>query len=135
MIQRQQSLWLLLSTISAVLSYVLPFYSGQLKDGKYFKLDAENDFLLMIITGISIILSLVAIFLYKDRKVQLRLCFSGIALSLLILIIYFVQLKKFETGSISLSCLFVFAMIAGYIMSARGVWKDERLIKNLDRLR
>jgi hypothetical protein len=135
MIQRQQSLWLLLSTISAVLSYVLPFYTGQLKDGKYFKLDAANDFPLLIITGISIALSLITIFLFKDRKLQLRLSLGGFVLSLFILIIYFTQLNKFEAGSISLSCLFVFAIIAGYAMAARGIWKDEKLVKSLNRLR
>ncbi len=135
MIQRQQSLWLLLSTVSAVLSYIFPFYTGQLKDGKYFKLDAENDFLIMIITGISVVLSLTTIFLFKDRKLQLKLCFSGLGLSLLILVAYFAKIKKFETGSISLSCLFVFAILIGYVLAARGIWKDKKLIKNLDRLR
>ena len=135
MIQRQQSLWLLLSTIAAVLSYLFPFFTGQLKDGKYSQLNASTNFLLMILTGISIALSLITIFLYKDRKLQLRLCLTGVAFSILILIIYFIQTKKFQTGSTSLSCLFAFAVFAGYILAARGIWKDQKLVKTLNRLR
>jgi len=44
-----------------------------------------------------------------------------IGLSVLLLIIYFTQIRKFQTGSVSLSCLFVFAILAGFIMAARGV--------------
>ena len=135
MIQRQQSLWLLLSTICAFLSYIFPFYTGQLKDGKYDRLDAANNFFLLVLTGASIALSLITIFLFKDRKLQLKFSLGGAALIIIILIIYFTQMKKFETGSISLSCLFVFAIIAGYIMAAIRIRKDEKLVKTLDRLR
>jgi cytochrome c biogenesis factor len=135
MIQRQQSLWLLLSTISAFFSFRLPFYTGQLKDGKYDELDAGSNFFLVVLTGITLILSLIIIFLYKDRKLQLRLTIGGAVLAVLILIIYFTSLRNYEKGSIAFSCLFVFAMVAGYIMAARGIWKDEKLVKSLDKLR
>jgi hypothetical protein len=140
MIQRQQSLWLLLSTISAFLSYKLPFFSGTQKIKETLPpapndLNAGSNLFLLIFTGASILLSLATIFVYKDRKMQLKLSIWGAALSLLILVIYFTQMRKFQTGSISLSCLFVFAVLAGYIMAARGIWKDEKLVKTLDRLR
>jgi hypothetical protein len=135
MIQRQQSLWLLLSTISSFLSFKLPFYTGQLKDGKYDELDGGSTFFLVIFTGVSLILSLVAIFLFKDRKLQLKLSIGGAVLALLILIIYFMEMRSFAKGSVAFSCLFVLAMITGYIMAARGIWKDEKLVKSLDKLR
>ena len=135
MIQRQQSLWLLLSTISAFFSFKLPFYTGQLKDGKYDELDGGSNFFLVALTGISLVLSLITIFSYKDRKLQLKLAIGGAILSVLILIIYFTNMRNYEKGSIAFSCLFVFAMIAGYIMAARGIWKDEKLVKSLDKLR
>lgn len=99
------------------------------------ELDGGSNFFLVVLTGASLILSLVTIFLFKDRKLQLKLCFAGIGVSVLTLIIYFVEMKNFETGTISLSCLFAFAVIAGYIMAARGIWKDEKLVKSLDKLR
>jgi hypothetical protein len=44
-------------------------------------------------------------------------------------------MQNFAKGSIALYCIFVFAIIAGYIMAARGIWKDEKLVKSLDKLR
>jgi hypothetical protein len=128
---------LLLSTICAVLSYVLPFYSGtrQVTTGiEKAIIDAGSTYALMILTGISILLSFITIFLYKDRKLQLRLCLAGVLLSVLIIVLYFVEIKNLS-GSISLSAVFVFAVLISYIMAAIGIRKDEKLVKALDRLR
>ena len=137
MIQRQQSLWLLLSTISAFLSYVLPFFSGTKQVNDLIEkaiVDGGSSFFLLILTGASLILSLVTIFMFKDRKLQFKLCIAGIVLSALILVVYFIEIKKLS-GSLSLSAIFAFAIPIGYIMAARGVWKDEKLVKSLDKLR
>jgi hypothetical protein len=137
MIQRQQSLWLLLSTICGILSFKLPFFAGAREtatSGGAAYIDAGSTFFLIVLTAASIILSLATIFLYKDRKLQLRLCFGGIAISVLIVILYFVEIKNLP-GAIALSAIFVFAIPVGYIMAARGVWKDEKLVKSLDKLR
>lgn len=138
MIQRQQSLWLLLSTIGAFLSYKLPFFSGTKEGVKNLTekaiLDGGSTFFLLVVTGLSFALSLITIFLYKDRKLQLKLCIAGIVLSILLLVIYFNEMRKLS-GSISLSAVFVFVILIGYIMATRGIWKDEKLIKSLDKLR
>lgn len=137
MIQRQQSLWLLLSTICAVLSYILPFYSGTRQGINGIEkaiIDATSTYALMILTGISLLLSLFTIFIYKNRKLQFRLCLGGILLSVLIIVLYFVEIKNLS-GSISLSSIFVFAILIGYLLAAVGIRKDEKLVKALDRLR
>ena len=134
MLQRQQTLWLLLSTICSFLCYLFPFYTGQL-NGKFDRLTAANNFLLMILMGACLLLSGVVIFLYKDRKLQFRLSLLGIVLSIIILIVYFTQIKKFETGNYALSCLLTFAILIGYVMAAYRIRKDEKLVKSLDRLR
>lgn len=138
MIQRQQSLWLLLSTLSSFLTFKLPFYNGTSKVKDVVAADelyAGSNFFLVVFTAASLILSLVTIFLYKDRKLQLKLCYAGIGTSVLTLILYFTGMKSFESGTISLSCLFAFAVIAGFVMAARCIWKDEKLVKSLDKLR
>ena len=138
MIQRQQTLWLFLSTICAFLSYKLPFFSGTKEGVKNLTekaiLDGGSNFFLLILTGLSLVLSLIIIFMYKDRKLQLKLCIAGIIISIVVLVIYFNEIRKLS-GSISLSAVFVFAMLAGYVMAARGIWKDEKLVKSLDKLR
>ena len=138
MIQRQQSLWLVLSIVSAFLSFKLPFYTGtKIADTlpKPAHLDGGSNFFLVVFTAAALILAGITVFMYKNRKLQLKLCYGGIGLSALLLIIYFTQIRKFQTGSVSLSCLFVFAILAGFIMAARGVWHDEKLVKTLDKLR
>ena len=134
MLQRQQTLWLLLSVLCSFLCYLFPFYTGQL-DGKFDRLTAANNFLLMILMGACLLLAGIVIFLYKDRKLQFRLSILGIALSIIILIVYFMQVKKFQTGNYALSCLFAFAILVGYVMAAYRIRKDENLVKSLDRLR
>ena len=137
MIQRQQTLWLLLSTICGVLSYVLPFFSGTRQANNGIEkaiIDADSTYALMILTGISVLLSFITIFLFKNRKLQLRLCLGGIFLSVLIIVLYFLEIKSLS-GSISLSSIFVFAILVGYIMALIGIRKDEKLVKALDRLR
>jgi hypothetical protein len=138
MIQRQQTLWLILSAICCILSFNFPFYAGTTLVNNIEtadKLYADSNFFLTVLTGASLLLSLCTIFLFKNRKLQFRLCFLGIGISILTLVIYFAEIKKFEHGSISLWCLFAFANVIGYIMAARGVWKDEKLVKSLDKLR
>jgi hypothetical protein len=139
MIQRFQSLWLLLAAIFAFFTFKLPFYSGSriIKGVRQpdVRLDATSQILILILTGIVILLCLVALFLYKNRRRQLTLTIINIILSIILLTLYFLQMQKFETGIISLSCLFVLAIPIFLVLAARGIWKDEKLIKSLDRLR
>jgi hypothetical protein len=135
MIQRQQSLWLLLSTVCAFFSYKFPFYTGQLKTGIYEEMDGASNFFLLVLTGISMLLSLITIFLYRERKNQLKFAIAGAILALIILIIYIYGIGGYQLGNLSFTCLFAIAILAGYIMAARGIWKDEKLVKSLDKLR
>lgn len=138
MIQRQQSLWLILSILSGFLSYGLPFFSGTrlvMEKEIAANLNAGTTFPLMVLTGIAIIVGVIALFMYKNRKSQLKLCVVGAIVSALIVVLFFLEKKKFQSGSVSISAIFVFAMLIGFIMAARGVWKDEKLVKSLDKLR
>jgi len=139
MIQRFQSLWLLLAAIFAFFTFKLPFYSGS-KTIKAIRqpdvrLDAASQIWIMILTGLVIILCFIAIFLYKNRKRQLTLTVINCILSVVLIVVYFLEIQKFETGIISLSCLFTLAIPIFLFLAARGIWRDEKLIKSLDRLR
>lgn len=137
MIQRKQTIWLLLSAVCAFLSYLFPFFSGTRSGEKGIEkatVDAISTFPLLILTGIALLLSLVTIFLFKNRKLQIRLCIVGVLLSALILLLYFTEIKNLS-GSISLSAVFVFIIPISYIMASLGIRKDEKTVKALDRLR
>ncbi len=139
MIQRIQSVWLLLAAFSAALTYRFPFYSGNKttteNKPEFEKLVASSHFLLLIFTAILVAGCIAIIFLYKNRKQQLWLTLAAAGLSALDIIIYFSQLKKFTDGTLSFSAAFSFAIPVLLLLAARGIWKDEKLVKSLDRLR
>ncbi|HET7898723.1 MAG TPA: DUF4293 domain-containing protein [Flavisolibacter sp.] len=138
MIQRIQSVWLLLAAIFDAITFRFPFYVGDWKKDTVpllVQLDAERTPVLTVLTVVIGILAFVAIFLFNNRKLQLRLTYGGILLSVVLLVLYFLEMGNFYRGEIALWCLFYFAILAFYLLAARGIRKDEKLIKSLDRLR
>jgi hypothetical protein len=138
MIQRQQTLWLLLSALAALLSFMFPFVTGKgLKDGLPVDvtLTAGSNFLLLILTGASLVLAMATIFLYKDRKLQIKLTLVGMVLTIGIIILYIMQMNKLNSATLALFCILPFAGLIGYFMAFRNIRKDEKLIKSLDKLR
>ncbi len=138
MIQRQQTLWLLLAAVASFLSFKFPFYTGNIVQNNmsvFEELDGGSNLYLLILSGASVLISAIAIFLYKDRKTQLKLTFAGILIAIVLLILYFTEVNKFTNGNFALTAVFVFAILIGYIMAAKGIWKDQKLVKSLDKLR
>ncbi len=139
MIQRQQSLWLLLAATCSVLSFFFPFFGGAEQNatatsGIMSTLNAGSSFFLIILTGASVLISLVSIFLYKVRKLQFRLALTGLVISVPIVILFFSEIKMLP-GVIALSSVFVFLVPIFYFLAIRGIRKDEKLIKSLNKLR
>jgi len=138
MIQRKQTLWLLLSTIAALLCFMFPFATGKAMVKGIetdTSLKADSNFLLLLCTGASLILSAVIIFLYKDRKLQGRLCLLGLLLAALIIFLYITQMGKMTKSTLALFCVLPFAVLAGYFLAFRNIRQDEKLIRSLDKLR
>jgi len=139
MIQRIQSLFLLIASLCAAFTYKFSFYSGNKldKDNKqvFETLIASSNFILMITTAILVAACLYIIFLYKNRKQQLWLTVGAAGLSLINLIIYFTETKKFESGAYSLTAVLSLAIPILLVLAARGIWKDDKLVKSVDRLR
>lgn len=138
MLQRIQSVWLLLAAAFDAVTFRLPFYTGDwIKDNFLYVIDlnAQTTIWFSILSVISGGLALVTIFLFKNRKLQLKLCYLGIFITLVLLTLYFLELKNFIGGSIAIWSLFYFLILVCYILAVRGIVKDEKLIKSLDRLR
>src|SRR5689334_12145986 len=98
MIQRLQSLWLLLAALFAFFTFKMPFYSGskviQAIRQPDVRLDAASQIWILVLTGIVIILCFVAIFLYKNRKRQLTVTVINCILSLVLIAVYFLEIEK-----------------------------------------
>ena len=138
MIQRIQTVWLLLVAVFAAVTFRFPFYTGDwLKDAVPVSVDlnATTTIWISILTVLAGAIAFVNIFLFDNRKLQLKLCYLGIFVTVILLVVYFLELNHFTTGTVALWCIFHFAILGCYILAARGIWKDEKLIKSMDRLR
>jgi len=136
MIQRIQSIWLLLASACAFLTLQFSFYSGTYAaDNAYHEVTGRENFGLLLVTCAIGILALVAIFLYKNRKLQLRLCIVGILLTVLLIVLYLLEAKNFVKGDPNLWALLPAAVAIFFFLAARGISKDEKMVRDSDRLR
>lgn len=141
MIQRLQSIWLLLAAAAAFCSLQFSFYSGNIiaaNQAKSFAaLNAQSNLLLLILSAGVGIASIISVFLYKNRKTQLRIVLVTLLVSIINLVMFFTQTKKFVPGegNYNLTAIFAIVVPVFLILAMRGIRKDEKLVKSLDRLR
>ena len=141
MIQRVQSIWLLLAAVCAFVTYPLVLYVGKLVDGSERQFLLGDHFLLMMFIIALGVLSLICIFLFKNRKLQFRLTILTIVLTAGYLFLQYLMIEQFkkdsaiQTGSYKVAALLPLLTIIFLILAARGIYKDDKLVKSLDRLR
>lgn len=134
MIQRIQSILLFISAITtACFLFVFPYYITQ---------DAEpvlamDNTLLLILGGLSMLLSLVTIFLYKDRKKQMTLCTVNMVAVLascawIIYSMYQIQdtIKDAGLGTYTIAISYILISFA-----KKYIKKDQDLVDSVDRIR
>ena len=136
MIQRIQSIWLLLAAACAFAGFKLSYYTGtKINDTTLHDLNGTSTILLMVMTIAVGGLALVTIFLYKQRTLQLRLCVLGILLEAVLIFLYYRETINFTQGTYSLTALLHSIIVLAFVLAARGINKDDKLVKNSDRLR
>jgi len=141
MIQRVQTIWLLIASIAVFLTLKFAFYSGTLLNGtlvsqnSFHSLVATDNFILMVLTCALGSALLINIFLFKHRTLQFRICIIAILLEFLILFFYYRQTKLYANGTLDIWAIFHLITIIALILAARGIYKDEKLIKDSNRLR
>ncbi|MDE3251734.1 MAG: DUF4293 domain-containing protein [Bacteroidota bacterium] len=140
MIQRPQTIWLLLASALAFATLKLSLFSGNLlvENLKQFqRFTAMSSIPLMILTVGVAIASLIAIFLFKNRKLQIRISLAALVVSLLTIFLGYLQTKNFlpDEWSFDLTSLLYVAIPILLILAIRGIYLDEKLIKSVDRLR
>ena len=136
MIQRIQSLWLLLAAACAFAGFKFSFYSGnKLNDPLLHQLNASSTLLLMISTIAVSGLAFINIFFFKKRKLQVWLCVLGILLEALLLFLYYRETINFAQGTYSLTAILQGVILIAFVLAARGINKDSKMVKDSDRLR
>lgn len=136
MLQRMQSIWLLLAGICAFASLKLPFYVGTNADliPSYQLSGTENLFTMALTIAIGV-LALISIFLYKNRTVQLRLAILGILLEAILIFLYYTYTQKFNGGTYALTALLQACTVLFFFLAAKGINADNKIIKESNRLR
>ena len=139
MLQRIQTLWMLLAAICAALTFKFSFYSGNKlvgANGHVFQsVTASSGVLLLIITVILIAGSLVNIFNYKQRRKQIWIAIGLIVLSVLNIILYYSASRNFLEGAYELTAVLSLVIPILLVLAIRGILKDSKLVKSADRLR
>ncbi len=150
MIQRIQSLWLLLAAICAFLSLKFSFYTGNilLNDqvvlrnltglgltGDTADVQPAINFISLLLIAAAGIIALLSIFLYGNRKLQLRIAIVSLIIAILAVVYLFIKTKDFTTGTLSLTSVFAFLAPVFAFLAVRGISKDEKLVRSMDRLR
>ena len=131
MIQRIQSIYLLVATIAmALISFKVPVWT--LNEELFM---AQDDTKMFILTLAGALLSLVGIFMFKNRKLQMKLIRLSVLVELVIGVRLFIVLQEFEV-SLNSNCIFLLAFtFVALIMAYRRVKKDDDLVRSVDRIR
>ena len=99
MIQRIQSIWLLLAGVAGLLTYKLPLWQGKLQDGSVRKFLGPESLLLFTLIVVTSVLAFVTIFLFKNRSQQKMLALIGALLSIGIVALEFFQVEEYKNGT------------------------------------
>lgn len=129
MIQRVQTVYLLIVAVLMICLLCLSISSALL-----------NNWILLAIAGVTAGIAVLAIFLYKNRKAQIKVCQSV----LLFLVAYYIAFAISNLGVLfelpdQLGAVYpvVFPFIAMIFtfLAIGGIRKDEKLIRSADRIR
>ena len=154
MIQRIQTIYLLIAEILIGTLFFVPFAKIAAKEGGIYRFDINgviyegvqrpetlsNSLPLIILCAVSLTIVLITIFLYKNRMLQMRLCTINIfvLLGLGSLIYYYVsESAKLLSGIYSFTIFLLFPLIAAILiyLAIRAIKKDEMLVRSIDRIR
>ncbi len=136
MIQRIQTVWLLLAAACAFLSMKFAFYFiGPHPDLATDQFNATTNMIILILTAILGTLCLFTVFVFKQRRLQIWLTILALVISLLDIYLYFNYKKNYAGGGLALTSVFAFIIPIFLILAARGIYKDQKLVKSMDRLR
>ena len=104
--------------------------------------DKMNNTWAIVFIGLSATLSLVSIFLFKNRKTQLLvasvnyLVILGIAIMLYVYSLYMGYFEeKGLDGDFTMYAAIPLALLVFNFLASKGIQRDEKLVRSMDRLR
>ena len=150
MLQRKQSLWLMVSACVLGLTFFLPFGVQMLSSVGSEQIVSSalynySFFPIMVLTLLGMLLPVATIFLFKNRSLQMRLIIIAMGLQGAALVSMVMKCLDKTAGN-----KFVFGMLGAQLyvglaiplisiillyMAYHGVHSDEKLVKSADRMR
>lgn len=151
MIQRIQSVYLLLATISLVVCCCLPLATFSTEGlglpsvlRNLFLLDAQGHILsyvpvvLLVLITLAVAVTVLAVFGYKNRKRQMKTCLMAMLFEALWIVAYAVVCKFECPGTVWHPAVGGALPIVAFILTwlaRRAIWADEKLVRSADRIR
>ena len=141
MIQRVQTIWLLLAAVAGFFTTQIPLYAGVMAGDVSKKYFATESLLLFATAIIASLLAVIAIFLFKNRGTQIKFTSLGIVVSIILIALEVWQISSFQQtagilkGTYYWGALLPIAMTIFFILAAINIRKDNKLIKSLERFR
>ena len=145
MIQRIQSVFLLLAAVGFAGLLKLPFASSNMNQSPIFEDGLFNVFdnsILLVLCIAGAALALINIFLFKNRELQLRIGYLLIICSIflpLVAIWSFYTIKENFSADLniadSIGLYLPIVSLVGAILANRFISKDKKLVSSMDRLR
>lgn len=147
MIQRIQSVWLFLASMVAGLLFLFPLISYVMpalptRPIPIAAVERVRDYYpLLLLAGAATLLPLVTIFFYGNRSRQRSMVWLSILAAIAFLAVMFMHLANLRAGGhpeasyALVGPLFPVVSIVLLLLALRGIRKDEKLLKSLDRLR
>jgi len=144
MLQRIQTIYILLALLlSTLLAFRVPFWLSEEGAGLYLKDFFQSGELVYLVIPIlfilSALLSLVALFLFRQRLKQIICNRLNIAINFLLLgIVVYGLLNLPGENQFSEKGIGVFipiAVIVFLVLANKAILRDEKLVKSVDRLR
>lgn len=146
MIQRIQTIWLLLASTLSFVSLQTSFFSGMKPvttdaavqpEPAFTQITGMTNWMLLATTIAMALIALISIFLYKSRPTQMRIALVGLFLSVGLIFLYYRESRQFLAGqgTMDLTALVVMFIPFLFFLAIRGIYKDEHLVKSVNRLR
>ena len=141
MIQRIQSLWLLLSAACASITYIVPTFAGSSADGIVKIFSIRESIILMFLISFVAISSFINIFLFQNRKKQKAIIVATGTATIVFIISQYLIVEQFKKdflvpqGNWEISAILPIFILLFQVFAFIGIRKDEKLLSSADRLR
>jgi hypothetical protein len=145
MIQRIQTLYLLLAAGAGAATWFFNLWRAKLVNNTYTYFSGQSSYLYFVLMMVIVALAVVCIFLFKKRPLQFRLTVLNIFLSVGVVALQYFKIKSeaqrlqdtrmLDTSTYLPAAFLPVIIVVLLFLAARGIYKDERLVKSLNRLR